>query len=408
MKNRKDKQGRRLEKGEMQRSEDLLYIYKYVDVLGKTKRIYAKTLQELREKEQQIKRDQMDGLDVYVAGDADLNYVFDRYISTKTELRKTTMTNYMYMYDKFVRDSFGKLKVRSIVFSQVVAFYKQLHDVQGLEYATVDTINTMLHPAFDMAVRDNIIRNNPSYGAMKDIKKKFGKNKGIRNALTAEQQKAFLTYVRESKVHWRWDNLFTVLFGTGLRISECVGLRWEDIDLDNKIINVNHQAVYFARKPPHFEISLPKTDQGIRVVPMMPKVYEAFKSEYEWQSEHGFCTSEIDGMSGFIFCNRFGTIHIPQTINRAIHRIVDNYNAEEEVNAKKEKREPVLIPQFSCHTCRHTFCSRLCEVETNIKKIQMIMGHKDISTTMDIYAEVSDASKTESIENLAELCYNIF
>lgn len=67
---------------------------------------------------------------------------------------------------------------------------------------------------------------------------------------------------------------------------------------------------------------------------------------------------------------------------------------------KKEKREPVLIPHFSVHNLRHTFCTRFCENETNIKVIQEIMGHSDISTTMNIYAEATESKKQESFKNL--------
>lgn len=84
-----------------------------------------------------------------------------------------------------------------------------------------------------------------------------------------------------------------------------------------------------------------------------------------------------------------------------IKRILENYNAEEVINAKKERRQPVIIPNFSCHHLRHTFCTRFCEKETNVKVIQAVMGHANIETTMDIYAEVTDAKKKEAIENLS-------
>lgn len=115
----------------------------------------------------------------------------------------------------------------------------------------------------------------------------------------------------------------------------------------------------------------------------------------------GFSSAEVDGMTGFVFSNRFGNLHNPQSINRTIKRIRESYNAEEVLNAKKEKHQPVLIPHFSCHHLRHTFCTRFCEKETNIKVIQAVMGHANIETTMDIYAEVTDMKKTEAIENLS-------
>ena len=106
-------------------------------------------------------------------------------------------------------------------------------------------------------------------------------------------------------------------------------------------------------------------------------------------------------MSGFIFTNRFDTIHNPQAVNRAIKRIYEAYNAEEIVKAKNEHRDPVIIPHFSCHHLRHTFCTRFCENETNVKVIQSVMGHASIEITMDIYAEVTEMTKKEALDNLS-------
>ena len=133
----------------------------------------------------------------------------------------------------------------------------------------------------------------------------------------------------------------------------------------------------------------------------MDTVYDALQMELDDQKEHGFNETVIDGMKGFIFMNRFGNIHNPQAVNRAIKRIYEAHNAEEVVKAAKQHREPVIIPHFSCHHLRHTFCSRFCENETNLKVIQSIMGHANIETTMDIYAEVTDTKKQEAIQNLA-------
>ena len=80
---------------------------------------------------------------------------------------------------------------------------------------------------------------------------------------------------------------------------------------------------------------------------------------------------------------------------------VINYNNEEEITAAREKRNPLILPYFSCHILRHTFATRLCEQETNLKVIQSIMGHRNIETTMDIYAEATDKKKKESFENLS-------
>ncbi len=402
---RKDNKGRALRKGESQRQSDKMYIYTYSDPFGKRRYTYSKDLARLREKEKKLLKDQLDGLDMYAAGNADLNFVFDRYITTKTELRKTTYTNYTYMYDRFVREEFGKRIIGDIKYSDVLYFYYHLVNEKNLQINTLETIHTVLHPTFQLAVRDDIIRNNPSDGVMAQIKKKPGRNHGVRHALTLEQQRAFMNYTANSPALCHWAPLFTVLLGTGCRIGEIIGLRWEDLDFEKRLIDINHSVTYYARRTDvtrcEFAVSLPKTEAGTRIIPMMDAVYDAFQEEYEKQKESGFNATVVDGMTGFIFANRFGNIHNPQSVNRTIRRILENHNAEEVVKAKKEKRQPVIIPHFSCHHLRHTFCTRFCENETNIKVIQAVMGHANIETTMDIYAEVTDMKKTEAIENLS-------
>lgn len=402
---RKDEKGRALRKGEFQRSSDGKYVYGYVDPYGKRRYIYSNDLKELRKREDELVKKQLDGLDVYVAGSADLNFVFDRYISTKSELRRTTYTNYTYMYDHFVRDGFGRKKIGEIKYSDVLYFYYDLLNGKKLQINTLETIHTVLHPTFQLAVRDDIIRNNPSDGVMAEIKKKSGKNKGVRHALTIDQQRAFMNYMSASPVFSHWSPFFTVLLGTGCRIGEAVGLRWQDINLEKRMIDINHAMTYYPRRDNtykcEFKVSLPKTDAGVRIIPMMEPVYQALNTEYERQKEEGFCTTVVDNMTGFIFTNRFDMIHNPSAVNRAITRIREAYNSEEIVTAKKEKRQPVLIPHFSCHHLRHTFCSRFCENETNVKVIQSVMGHASIETTMDIYAEVTDDKKKAALEDLA-------
>lgn len=401
---RKDLRGRSLRKGEVQRSSDKRYMYTYTDPMGRRKFIYANDLAELREKEAKLMKDQLDGLDLYVAGKASVNDTFDRYMSTKYNLRESTKSSYLYTYDHYVRDTFGKKRIADIKYSDVLQFYYYLLNEVKISLGTLDTVHCLLHPTFQLAVRDEIIRNNPTDGVMKEISRESGKNRGIRHALTVEQQRAFMEYIANHPIYYHWWPMFTVLLGTGCRIGEALGLRWQDLDYDRRTISINHSLSYYQKPESNksvLRISQPKTEAGIRTIPMLDIVKDAFEMLYEEQLENGFNESEIDGMSGFIFCNRFGTVPNPQTVNHTIKRIANSYNADEVVRAKKERRDPIILPNFSCHHLRHTFCTRLCENETNLKVIQSIMGHRNIETTMDIYAEATEEKKQESFENLA-------
>lgn len=237
-----------------------------------------------------------------------------------------------------------------------------------------------------------------------EIKKSSEQTTGVRHALTIPQQRAFMEHIANHPVYCHWWPLFTVLLGTGCRIGEALGLRWDDLDYERRTISINHSLVYYPvgeSRNSVLHISKPKTEAGVRTIPMFDTVKDAFEMLHEEQKESGWNDVEIDGMSGFIFCNRFGNVPNPQSVNRAIKRIIADYNAGEEVKAKKRHREAVLLPDFSAHHLRHTFCTRLCEKETNLKVIQSVMGHKDIQTTMDIYAEATEEKKQESFERLA-------
>lgn len=403
-KTRKDLRGRSLRKGEVQRTSDKRYMYTYTDPLGRRKFIYANDLTQLREKEEKLLKDQLDGLDIYVAGKATLNETFDRYISTKYNLRESTRSSYLYTYDHYVRDTFGLKRIAEIKYSDVLQFYYHLLNQQGISLGTLDSVHCLLHPTFQLAVRDEIIRKNPTDGVMKEISRESGKNRGVRHALTIEQQRCFMEYIANHPVYYHWWPMFTILLGTGCRIGEALGLRWQDLDFEKRVISINHSLVYYPANGSNkcvLRVSLPKTDAGIRTIPMLDIVKDAFEMLYEEQKENGFNETEIDGITGFIFCNRFGSVPNPQTVNHTIKRIASNYNADEMVQAKKEHRDPIILPNFSCHHLRHTFCTRLCENETNLKVIQSIMGHKNIETTMDVYAEATEKKKQESFENLA-------
>ena len=401
---RKDPKGRVLRRGEGYRKDKNLYIYQYTDPLGRAHTLYANNIVDLRKKEDEVNRDRMDSIQTYVAGRTTLNYAFDRYMVLKYDLKPTTKTNYQYMYDHFVRNTIGRRLMKDIKYSDIKYFYYQLMNENGIKPITVDNIHTVIHPVFQMGVRDGIIRTNPAAGVMREIKKSRLWDKGTRHALTVEQTKAFMDFTEKHPQYNHWLTLFTVFFGTGMRVAEVCGLRWEDVDFDKREISVNHNLVYTHyygdSGKDNFHITTPKTESGKRIVPMMDEVFEALTAEYAHQKIYGFCKAVVDGMTGFIFSTRYGNPMSQGVINSAIKRVYTAYNDQELLKAAKEKRKPLLIPHFSCHHMRHTFCTRLCERETNIKAIQEIMGHADIQTTMNIYAEATDEVKHEAIRSL--------
>lgn len=415
-KDRRDNKNRNLWKGEYQR-KDGMYEYRYTDSKGISRSIYSWRLTQsdrspngkpdepcLREMEQKIIRDTQDEIDTYSAQRMTLNAFFDDYIQERT-LKDSTRTNYKYMYKRYMRNGIGLRKLSSFKYSDIKKFYNSLIKERGLKPNTLETIHTILHPIFTTAVRDGYIRNNPASGVMAEIKKSHDWEKPKRHALTEEQQAAFVDYITNSEQYASWKSIFTVLLGTGCRVGEIIGIRWKDCDFENNIISINHNLIYRQADDGKcgFTITTPKTKAGIREIPMFDEVKEALLSEREKQKTTGFNETVIDGYSGFVFKNRFGNVYSPHCLNRAIARIIRDYNAEETEKAKMENREPVIIPHFSVHNLRHTFCTRMCENTSDkntLKMIQEIMGHSDISTTLDIYTELTREKKQEAFAEL--------
>lgn len=413
---RKDSKGRILRDGENQ-MKDGRYRYQYMDCRGKRCAVYSWKLVEtdrtppgkrddisLREKIKQIDRDVEDGIKTAANNKITLNDMFDLYMAGKYELKDSTRSNYLYMYENYVSCEIGRKKVASIKYSDVKAFYNSLIREKGFKPNSMEIINTILHPVFTLAVRDGYIRSNPTDGVMAEIKKSHNWEKPKRHALTEQEQEAFIDFISNSDIYRHWFPLFTVFLGTGCRVGEIIGLRWQDLDFESRTISINHNLIYRVYrqqgKKCEMHITTPKTNAGCRTIPMLDEVRRALLQEKRQQMQRGYNETEIDGYSGFIFTNREGYVHNPQTINRAIKRIYTAYNEQEKERAKQERREPILIRHFSVHNLRHTFCTRFCENETNIKVIQEIMGHSDISTTMNIYAEATESKKKESFENL--------
>ena len=412
MEKRKDNKGRILRDGEYQKS-DGRYEFRYSNHRGELKSVYSwrlvetdktpagkRTTDSLREMEKAIRRDLEDG--IVVGKEITLNNVWDSYIVQKVEAKKSTVAKYKYIYNRHIRNTIGCMSIATIKYSTIKTFFNDLMCDKGFKPSSVKMVYAMLHPVFKLAVRDGYIRINPTDDVIADLKKSHDWEIPKRHSLTIPQQTAFIDCVAKHKTYKRWLPLFTVLLGTGCRIGEMLGLRWEDIDWENNVISINHNLVRYTpdNGGPEYHITTPKTKNGIREIPMLTDVRQALICEQQRQTQIGFCQTEIDGYSGFIWQSNHGQLCHPCVVDQMIQRIIHDYNKEETETAKRENREVQLLPHFSAHNLRHTFCTRLCENESDLKIIQEVMGHADIATTMNVYNESNTSRKKASFAKL--------
>lgn len=405
MSERRDSRNRKLRTGEYQR-QDGRYAYRYKDCGGVDRWVYSWKLVAtdpvpegksadicLRDMEKDLLKSTLDGINSYGADHLTLNRRFEGYLHAKAKLKKQTLISYRRIWRCHVEDTLGKRSIGSIYYSDILELYAELMKTKRLAKGTMKNINLLLEPVFDIAVRDGLIRANPATGALQAAYTKKKTERSIKEkALTKDQQKIFLDWLRKQPKYNRWLRLIIFLLGTGCRIGEARGLTWADCDFEKGLIHIDHQLAKFKDSDgaEREHVVDPKSDHGTRVIPMLNEVREVLTEEKAWQEECRIESATVDGVSGFIFLRKTGNPIDISSTKRAFKMLIKHCN--EETGA--------ALPDFSAHDLRHTFCTRLCENESNVKLIQEIMGHSSIQVTMNVYAEVHGEQKVKSFEAL--------
>lgn len=409
---RKDGKGRSLRNGETQLS-DGRYKFQYTDSDGCRRAVYSWKLVEtdrpkgiqrqqesLREKEKRILKDIDDCIKTQSAERITVNDMFDRFLQMRMDLRGTTGRCYKDLYNSHVSAAIGGRAVGNVKPSDIQKMYQKAVAEHGINPSTVQKVHSVVYQVFEMAVVDNIIRTNPASNAFKHFSKSNEITSKKREALTVRQQEQFINFVYSSHIYNRLGNLFTVLLGTGLRIGEALALTWDDVDFDAGLITVCKTMTYKPGEDGKYDyrISPPKIAAGNREVPMLDDVKTALLREKSRPKPEKRFT--VGDYTDFVFLNTTGQVYTNAFLYDSIRGIVESYNREEFARANREGCQPEYMPKISAHIFRHTFCTRLCEQGINLKVLQDVMGHRNIRTTMEVYARATRDKKLEVIREM--------
>ena len=367
---RKDSKNRVLRSGESQR-KDGTYMYRYTDVRGKRVCVYARTLEDLRVKEQTIQKELNDGID-YAAGEIIVLDLLKRYIATKTGVRYNTKVGYQFVLNLVSKESFGCLKIRDIKPSDAKQWFIKLYQ-DGRRYSTITSVRGVLRPAFEMAVEDDIIRRNPFSFQITDVVPNDSKT---RQAISGEVKERFLTFIRESRHYSQYYDEIIILLGTGMRVSELYGLTRADLDFEARRIKVERQLT--RTRHCEYYVEKPKTASGERYIPMTDEVYRAFQNAVQRRKQPKV-ELLIDGHTGFLFLDKDGKPKVAMHLEHVMKRIVDRYN-----DAHEDK-----LPSITPHVLRHTFCTEMANSGIDLKSLQYLMGHSDAGVTLNVYTHAS-------------------
>ena len=360
----KDIKGKELGKGISQRS-DLLYLARFTDRNGKRRQRVFPKLQDCRQwlADAQFEDEQGD-----CQFDREMRvkdwYIYWIDLKEKT-VRPNTIRNYRDRYKINIDPVIGKMRLKDVKPFHCQQVMNRMAE-DGYTTTTIYQARIALFNLLDYAVQNDVIIKNP---CNKTVKANIGKAATKREALTIEQQRKFLKGIKGNA----YENQYSFLLQTGLRTGELVGLRWSDIDFEKKVLHVN-QTMEYRYSVGEWRVGPPKSQSGYRSVPLTDEAIEILRRQkmknamikvipIEWRDS--------------IFLSRKGSPVKNSTYDTMLRKLCEKNG----------------LPNFSMHVLRHTFATRCIEAGMKPKTLQTILGHSNISITMNRYVHTTEEEK---------------
>lgn len=381
----KDLKGKELPRGIYQRKDGRYEARALIN--GVNVQLYGFNLKQLKEDFKVAKENAKNGLDKRYAN-ITLNEWFNEWFE-KYKVPKIKQTSIVPMRTKY-RSNFGKLigdmkitDIRNIDIQRVVNAMKN----DGKATSSMREAVGRVRECLEYAKHNHIISENPCF----DIVVPWKNTTRPRRFLTVEEQNTFLKHFENS---W-YKEMFYIMFLTGMRIGEVGGLKWDDVDFDEKCININRSlSCQYHKGEKTMILTSPKTFNSYRKIPFMGEAEEIFLSQKNKQDklkkELGARYRSSGDFSNLVFVTTMGSPVLRHHAEKECKKAVKAINQEENFNSVLEQRVPVEFKDVYPHAIRHTFCSRCFEANIKPKVVQMLMGHQHYSTTIDIYTHVTE------------------
>lgn len=305
--------------------------------------------------------------------------------------KPSTKERYEGLYRKYIKDSYiSDINIKDITQTDIQKYYNNLLK-KGTSVSTIKQLNKIIAPSIRYAYNNNLIIKDFTKGIILPVEKEENKIKSLDkiNPFTFKEQQIFIKAIKGHE----YELLFLTAINTGMRQGELLALTWNDVDLINNTISVNKTAKYIApvdedgRGKGEMTVQTPKTMSSIRTIPIPVFLRDKLKQYKIEQSKNKLRLANIYNNKSLVFCNTEGKYLDSSRIRKVYKKIlIDN---------------DLKVRKF--HDLRHTFATRLFELGESPKKVQTILGHSNISTTLDIYTHVLEDTKESISSKLNDL-----
>ena len=343
---------------------------------GKKRQVYRKSEKEANTALRKMLREKEQG--VLVAGSRQTVFAyFDEWLEKdhRHQVRVGTYANYRINLDTHIAPALGRIQLQKLTWEQVQAFYDDLIE-EGLAPGTIKIIHGVLSCGLKAAVKRGLVARNvcdlvsrPSLPRHKVV------------PLTEEQARRLLDVVSGQML----EGLITLALATGIREGELLALHWEDINLDDGSLQVQHTI---QRISGHGLIESEAKTSGSRRKIMLPTfVVESLRRHHVRQLERRVNMGSKWVKDEFVFSNCYGGYKDANQLRLEFYRLL----------------KAADLPLIRFHDLRHSAATILLGMGVHPKIVQELLGHSNISTTMDIYSHVLPSMQKEAMGKLDNL-----
>ena len=308
----------------------------------------------------------------------------------KPSVRSTTYESYEYLNRVHIKPSIGHFYLKDLRPEHLQKLYNDKVYKEGsdkksrISARTVKNMHNVIHAALDQAVLNNLVIKNVSNSTVlpKCTKKQI-------RVLTIDEQKAFVCILDDEK----HKLAFLIALGTGLRLGEVSALKWQDFNFYENTIKicrtVRRTKIFIDGRMTKSQLiyQTPKTDAGNRTIPIPASIVTSIKEYKKNQNLHILSSGPLYQNNDLMFCNEYGVQLDPSSLSKMFSRLIKKAN----------------LDHINFHGLRHTFATRLLEVNEHPKVVQEILGHSDISLTLNTYTHVMPEIKKSAIQKIEHL-----
>lgn len=343
---------------------------------GKTRQRYFKTQAEADEALNKMLYELRQGT-LITEKDQTVKQHFERWLAVhKTKIRHSTYLTYRSAVDKHILPAFGHLLLRKLTAQDLDTFYAQKAE-ERLSSSRIRGIHTIIFMALKQAVRWRLLARNVS----EDVSSlPRDSQPHERQTLTPEQAQKLLD---AAKGH-RLEAMITLALATGMRRGELLALRWQDIDLHHRSLSVRRSV---SRLPGGHRVHEPKTASGKRSITLPPFVIEALQQHRIRQLETKLKAGPEWEEHDLVFCNIYG-------------RFLNSASLYDLFTSLVKKAG---LPRMRFHDLRHSAATILMAMKVPIKVIQELLGHSNITITLNVYGHVLPSMQDEAMDKMERL-----